>query len=129
MSAYRPVTDPAVKPRTCTCGQLVVGFTERGLVYWLDAAPLSTPQVAIGILTGRMMFTVHRRATTAVIDWLNPSPALAGAVARFLANGEVIYPAIVLAEHTGDCSPDAGTPAPMPDWNVRPVPALKPVDF
>lgn len=54
------VSDPHLHPRLCqTCGQLLLGYTERGLTVWLDAVPLTEQMEAVYRLGGRATYRLQ----------------------------------------------------------------------
>ena len=74
---YRKVSDVVIKTRLCEeCRKVIVGLTDRGLVYWLDVTPISREMEVLYHRAGRPTYLVQPRAgRTAWIDWRNPMNA------------------------------------------------------
>jgi hypothetical protein len=101
---YRTTTEPVILPRSCrTCGQRIVGITERGLTTWLDVVPLTELMAGIYHRGGRTTWHVQpRRGRHASADWRNPD-AIGGWPRR----------GVVLVEHP---HPTPGARTKDPDW-------------
>jgi hypothetical protein len=75
MSRYRhAATDPIVQTRLCNhCRAVIVGITDMGLIYWMDAAPCTHDVERIYHAGGRTTYNIQPRpGRTAWIDWRNP---------------------------------------------------------
>lgn len=77
MSKPKRVTDPVVKTRYCDdCRAVIVGITDIGLTWWLDATPITPELERIYHAAGRATYLVRPRpGRSAWIDWRNPLTA------------------------------------------------------
>lgn len=105
MTGYRKVSDPVLQSRLCNeCRAHVVGFTELGLVTWLDVTPITLEMEAIYHKVGRPTYQMRPRSRrTAWVDWRNPG------YAKPPSNG------FLLVAHPHNAP---GPKHPDPDWVI-----------
>lgn len=100
--------DPHLHPRVCaTCGQLILGYTDYGLTWWMDAEPCTPAVEQIYTLAGRRTYSVR----------IQPS---GGAWVDTRLRG-LPWPdsGVVLVEHHDSHQPSRQRAAP-PHWLTRP---------
>lgn len=103
---HRRISDPVVQIRLCnTCRKTIAGFTEFGLIVWLDVTPVTHEVEQLFHKVGRPTYCIRPRAgRTAWHDWRNPH-----------TSSKPPHRGFVLAKHPHQ---DPGRKAADPDWLV-----------
>ena len=109
------VYDPTLHPRHCTtCGKLLVGYTDYGLTWWMDAEPVTPAVEQVYALAGRRTYLVRPQPTRGA--WVD----LRMRADRWPSTG------VVLVEHLPGHVPGSHRAA-APEWMKLPArPATAP---